>query len=145
MRKVKEYLDKYFYQAPKDSVYYEENSTEEKANGHLCVHGYWQYPKNWKPITNDEFLKSGNWKDYNDIDHMFCSCNNETIQFHIIINNKMVGQYGYLQTYAHLPRNGPDRYGYYQRSTDEEVIRYINQFYQIISRKEKLEKINEIN
>ena len=62
----------------------------------------------------------------------------------IIINAKSVNKYGYLQTYSHLPRIGPDENGYYVRSTDEEVIRYIDSFYKIITRKEKLIKLSEI-
>ena len=62
----------------------------------------------------------------------------------IIINGKSVSKYGYLQTYEHLPRIEPDENGYYVRSTDEEIIQYIDSFYKIISRKEKLIRLNEI-
>lgn len=136
MRKVKDYLDKYFF--PMDEI-----TTEERKNGHLGVFGFWQYPKDYKSITYEE-SKLIDFKNYICPDHIRCFCNNETMTFDISINGKYSGYYGYLQTYAHLPRIGPDEHGYYKRSTDEEVIRYINSFYRIISRKEKLQKLNEI-
>lgn len=140
MRKVKEYLDKYFF--PMD-----EHTIKERKNGHLGVFGNWQYPKNYKSISYEESLLI-DFKNYICPDHIRCFCNNETMTFDISINNKYAGYYGYLQTYEHLPRNGPDKHGYYQRSTDEEVIRYIDSFYQEIAKKEirkrKLQILNEI-
>jgi len=52
--------------------------------------------------------------------------NNETLQLKCQINGEIVRTlYSHLQTYKHLPRGESDENGYYIRSTDEEVIRYI--------------------
>ena len=59
----------------------------------------------------------------------------------IIIDGKSVSDYGYLQTYEHIPRGLPDKLGYYARSTDEEIIHYLDRFYQQIrDRREKIEE-----
>jgi hypothetical protein len=134
MRKVKEYLDEYFY--PDGEI-----STEERKNGHLGVFGCWVYPKGWKPEDWNAGKK--------EIDHIAVSINNETILVdRICINGKYCSKYGYLQTYEHLPRGLPDNNGYYQRSTEEEVVRYIDSYFQILAnqiiRKRKLKILNEI-
>jgi len=127
MIKVKEYLDENF-------ISYIQSSATLKDNGHYNVTGSWGYPKGY-PKTENE-----NW--------IVCHCNNETLQINVIIDGKGAGYYGYLQTYEHLPRNGPDQHGYYVRSTDEEVIRYIDQFYSKINilnvRMLKIKKLKEI-
>ena len=128
MRKVKEYLDKYFFSVGTIE-------TTERSNGHLGVYGCWQYPKDYKSIPHPPAPI---------ISFISCSCNNETLQIHMNINGKPVGYYGYLQTYEHIPRGLSDSHGYYARSTDEEVIKYIDTYYQQITRKEKLQKLNEI-
>jgi hypothetical protein len=46
----------------------------------------------------------------------------------IIIDGKSVSKYGYLQTYEHIPRGEADENGYYRRSTDEEIIRYLSEY-----------------
>ena len=137
MRKVKEYLDEYFY--PEGEI-----STTERTNGHLGVFGTWIYPKNWKPVSNEEFYNGKK-----NSDHITLSVNNETILVdRICINGKYCSKYSYLQTYEHIPRGLPDSNGYYKRSTEEEVIRYIDSYYQIIAkqrmRKRKLKILNEI-
>ena len=55
------------------------------------------------------------------------SCNNETMIFRSFKMNPLVniGHYHYLQTYEHITRGEPDENGYYARSTEEEVIKYI--------------------
>lgn len=128
MIKVKEYLDNNFY--------WEEKSTATlKGHGHYDVQGHWGYPKD-KPITSKGHFTY-------DANYIRCDCNNETIQINVIINGHSAGYYGYLQTYEHLPREGPDINGYYVRSTDEEVIRYIDTFYNMINkrRREKILKL----
>lgn len=136
MIKVKEYLDKYLFQCG-------ECSAEIKSNGRYNVLGCWEYPKDIIKSEQERFY--GNYKNWEPKDQMSFFINNETITIRmIIINGKSVSKYGYLQTYEHLPRIEPDENGYYVRSTDEEIIQYIDSFYKIISRKEKLIRLNEI-
>jgi len=37
-------------------------------------------------------------------------------------------KYHYLQTYEHIPRGEPDKNGYYARSTEEEIIKYLDYY-----------------
>ncbi len=122
MIKVKEYLDKYFH--PK-----EKSTAEIKRDGHYKVFGSWIYP----PLSDENYN--------NNIDSIWCSCNNETLIIHIMINKKFSGFYSYLQTYSHIPRGEVDRYGFYARSTDEEVIKYINMYFLPLLREDKLNTI----
>lgn len=67
--------------------------------------------------------------------------NNGTLLFEELKNQ----HYSYLQTYEHLPRDFQDQWGYYQRSTAEEVIRYITNLHNEIWVDELREKkLNEI-
>lgn len=119
MIKVKEFLDKEF-------ISHYPSTAEIKKNGQYCVHGSWSYPtKEW----NDDF-------------YIGCLSNNETLVFQgIIRNGKGIGLYGYLQTYLHIPRGEPDNYGYYARSTDEEIIQYLKSYMLDRIREEKLSSI----
>jgi len=135
MRKVKEYLDKYYFSDGK-------TKTIEKSNGHLGVIGCWQYPEHIPNYDNYELGKTIIK------DQISLSINNETLLIRmIIINNVSESLYSYLQTYEHIKRGEPDRHGYYARSTDEEIIKYLHSFYLRINKKvlrrEKLNKINE--
>jgi hypothetical protein len=132
MIKVKEYLDRYFYSIDK-------STSILRKNGHYGVFGDWSYPKRENmPIDKYGFFTK-------DANYIKCCCNNETIQIFVIINGKSVGLYSYLQTYEHIPRGEPDSHGYYRRSTDEEVIKYIDGYYQqIYERYKKLKKIKNI-
>ena len=109
MLKVKEYLDEHFSRVGKCTV---------EGNG---VYGSWIYPKGCEP----------------DVDHISLHINNETITNRIYIDGKYVSKYSYLQTYQHIPRGKPDINGYYRRSTDDEVIRYIDSYLQQIKEREK--------
>ena len=134
MIKVKEYLDTYFYQYDGDK-----STATLKSDGHYEVHGYWEYPKGIAKSENDRFKE--NFKNLNDWipkDQMELSINNETLSIRmIIIDGKSVSKYGYLQTYKHISRGLPDDNGYYARSTDEEIIKYLESYYNIIARKRK--------
>ena len=117
MIKVKEWLDKHFYQ-------FDECTSELKSNGHHCVNGTWEYPKGI--IIGDAYrLKEfENLSDWKPKDQLSVTINNETLVIRMfIINGKSVSKYGYLQTYEHIPRGLPDVYGYYRRCTDEEIIK----------------------
>lgn len=142
MIKVKEYLDKKYYS---DGT----NTSSLKSDGHYEVHGGWEYPKG---ITESESIrfqtesKSNpqmiNWVPKNQIT---CSCNNETLQIRmIIIDGKNVTKYGYLQTYKHISRGEPDKNGYYARSTNEEIIRYLDSYFVRIKSKERNWKLKKI-
>jgi hypothetical protein len=75
-------------------------------------------PKNW-----------GEWEYINNLSSLHVTINNETLLLRCKIDDKYIDVlYGYLQTYQHIPRGEPDRNGYYRRSTDEEVIKYINTY-----------------
>lgn len=146
MIKVKEYLDKNFYQCEKCSA-------EIKKNGHYKVFGTWEYPKGISQSERERFNNEAKFdpqmKNWIAKNQMIFSINNETLFIKaIIINNEAVSKYGYLQTYEHIPRVGPDINGYYARSTDEEIIKYIDEFYQKINitdtRKRKLEKLSKM-
>ena len=143
MIKVKEYLDTYFYQVDGDK-----STATLKPNGHYEVHGYWEYPKGIKKSEHDRFEENNfkNYKDWKSKDQMTLSINNETLSIRmIIIDGKDVSKYGYLQTYEHISRGLPDDNGYYARSTDEEIIKYLESYYNIIAkirkRKDKLKKL----
>lgn len=128
MKKVKEYLDTNLFSQG-------ESSCELKKNGHFCVQGHWIYPQNWHGNFGvEEFmnLSQKERKKYKAPDHISVTINNETI----IVGNMSVGgiwsRYHYLQTYEHIPRGEPDKFGYYARSTEDEIIEYIDDFYQKI-------------
>lgn len=126
MIKVKEYLDDNFYRIQKCIV-------ELKSNGHYSIQGTWFYPK-------ECVIQNSNLTDY-----IILNINNETIMFHTIkINGKYEGIYRYLQTYEHLSRNKPDINGYYARSTEQEIINYINSYFFQIKNKERYPKIKKI-
>ena len=67
-------------------------------------------------------------KTHKEGDRFGISCNNETMQFITFKrDDKSFGIYGYLQTYEHISRGEPDDNGYYARSTQEEVIKYLQE------------------
>lgn len=85
-------------------------SIEKKENGHYGLFGEFGYERD--NIT------------------FGVSCNNETMIFKCYskesdLKIKSVGHYHYLQTYKHINRGEPDKNGYYKRSTEDEVIKYI--------------------
>lgn len=138
MIKVKKYLDEHF-------KLMEPSTATLKADGHYSVFGDWIYPfnyKSWKPTIKNkgQYIRDPN------LTVISCSCNNETLLLKMtVIDGESVGIYGYLQTYKHLPRERPDKHGYYEKSTDEEIIKYLDGYYQQINkvsyRKKKIEKI----
>jgi len=143
MIKVKEYLDTYFYQDDEDK-----STATLKSDGHYNVQGYWEYPKGIAKSEEKRFKEDNirDWNSWNPKDQMELSINNETLNIRMfIIDGKSVSKYGYLQTYKHIPRGLPDDNGYYARSTDEEIIKYLESYYNIIARvrqrKEKLKKL----
>jgi hypothetical protein len=117
MLKVKQFLDENFFSL-------EGSTAKLKQNGHYEVHGNWTFPSPDK----EEFLFCDIFNGRVRKNSIWCSCNNETIRIRVSINGKYTGLYDYLQTYEHIPRGEPDTNGYYRRSTDEEVIRYITTY-----------------
>jgi len=145
MYKVMEFLNENLY-AKTDSTY------ELKSNGHYGVFGDWEYPKGISESENiriKEHMKTdptlSKWVSKNRIN---LSINNETLNINgVIINGENAGIYGYLQTYEHIPRHGPDVNGYYSRSTDEEIINYLESrliYFEEYSYKKRRDKINKI-
>lgn len=126
MKKVKEYLDEYFSPIG-------ETSCIIKDNGYYKVSGSWEYPENIhdKFIKSNDFMKLSNEErlKYKSPENISIHINNETIIINTIVDG-IKNKYGYLQTYEHIPRGEPDVNGYYRRSTDEEIIQYIDKFYQ---------------
>lgn len=118
MIKVKEFLDKNFLVVDKSSAYL-------KKNGHHCVTGSWSYPT----------------LEFNDKFYIRCRCNNETLRIDIINPHGKKGIYGYLQTYQHIPRGDADNNGYYLRSTDNEIIKYILSYIIDLEREKKLNQL----
>lgn len=141
MREVKKYLDKNFHII--------ESSLNERSSKDRGVFGHWEYPKGYNDMDRDIINKDGS---FNISDHIICYCNNETIQFRATLNNESILLYGYLQTYPHIPRGEADKNGYYRRSTEDEVIKYIEFLFEKVfkkefdrrKRKKKIIKISEI-
>ena len=147
MIKVKEFLDRHF-------LSFEKSTAEQKSNGHYCVHGHWEYHSLDFYLGEEIIPISENGKIFKNIFYgnelysyqrykfrIRCSCNNETLRIDISENGKLIGHYGYLQTYAHIPRGEPDINGYYARSTDEEIIKYIQSFISDRIRDKKIDSI----
>ena len=137
MLKVKEYLDKYFYSDGTNTI---------SGSG---VSGAWEYPKGIKESERKRFDKNKkndpHIKKWVAKDQISLYCNNETLQIGmVIIDGKSASIYGYLQTYQHIPRGEPDKNGYYARSTDEEVIRYIDGYFVRIKLRERNWKLKNI-
>jgi len=130
MKKIKEYLD---YICGPDS-----NATIElKSNGHYNVQGHWVYPKDYDGNSTNIGAV-----DYTTPDHMVITLNNEKILCGNMSANGKWSIYHYLDLYEHIPRGEPDINGYYQRCTEEEVIRYLDSYYQqILGREKKIKKI----
>jgi hypothetical protein len=141
MKKVKEFLDKYLYLDG-------ESGCELKENGHYNVFGEWHYPKNWSfEVSNENFRTNKQNNKYKSLDHIYVTINNETIIVGNMSFDGIYSKYHYLQTYDHISRGEPDKNGYYKRSTDEEIIKYIKEFYDKIDivekRKRKLKKLSD--
>ena len=135
MKKIKEYLD-FICGEDKESV------LRLKDNGHYECFGYWVYPKNYKGVGLEEWSKLSEEERTIAPDHMIITINNEKILCGNMSANNEWSIYHYLDVYEHLPRGEPDVNGYYQRSTEEEVIKYLDSYYQeILGRKKKLKKI----
>jgi len=124
MREVMNYLDMHLIRES-------EVSCTIKPNGHYNVQGNWSYPPCW----HDEFdfdkfsnLSESERLTYKSSDHASITINNETI----IVGNMSVdgiwSKYHYLQTYEHIPRGEADVNGYYQRSTESEIIKYLKYY-----------------
>jgi len=92
-------------------------------------------PKHW-----------GIWEYWAKESMVHITVNNETLQIRCKIDGKYITtMYGYLQTYKHIPRGEPDKNGYYARSTDEEVIKFINLYLNMVDKKIfRLKKIKNI-
>lgn len=126
MLKVKEYLDKYYKPSP-------DNHTIDRG-----VFGNWIFPKNY--INNNSIFN------ITDIpDRMIININNQTIMLGNIIVKGIKNKYNYLQTYLHLPRNNPDNNGYYGRSTESEIINYLEDYRKQIIKNNKLDRRLKIN
>ena len=50
----------------------------------------------------------------------------------------MCSSFAMDQHQQHIPRGEADEYGYYARSTDEEIIKYISSFLNVRKRDQKL-------
>ena len=96
--------------------------------------------------SSDATSNGGKWEYRKNDSIVYVSINNQTLQLRCKIDGKYIKTlYGYLQTYKHIPRGEPDINGYYTRSTDDEVIRYINVYFKKVDfnffRVKKLKKI----
>ena len=130
MKKVKEYLDANLFLIGESSV-------TEKKNGHYGVQGTWNYPENWYVNFGfDEFYKLSeeDRKNYKCPDHISVTINNETIIVGNISVDGVWSKYHYLQTYEHIPRGEADNNGYYARSTEDEIVKYIDNYFSRIKK-----------
>lgn len=119
MIKVKEFLDENFKH--KETVSY------LKTDGHYYVDGAWLYS-----------IKQSKKIDYKDtpskLDNCInCNCNDETLNINVIIEGKNVNQYNQFTTSLKIERGEADKFGYYKRSTDEEIINYIKHYLNILN------------
>lgn len=131
MKKVKEYLDRNLIRDGKSTCY-------QKDNGHYSVQGSWYYPKEWKQNKIQISFDSSP-------DHIQITINNETIIVgNMSVDNKW-SHYHQLQTYQQIERGLPDDFGYYARSTEDEIIRYIDTFLQKIIENKVKKRINKID
>ena len=115
MKDVKEYLDEFFIPDKNNNIFQVRNKN--------VIIGDWIYEGD-----NDS--------------NVYVTINNETLQLRCKLNGNYIHTlYGYLQTYKHLPRGKADKNGFYKRSTDEEVIRYIKIY---VNKVNKVNKTNEL-
>lgn len=133
MKEVKKYLDSNLFTIGKSSII-------KKKNGHYGVCGSWEYPQNYHLHANSSInkwneLSNEERKNYKAPDHISININNETI----IVGNMSVdgewSKYHYLQTYEHIPRGEADQWGYFARSTEKEIIQYIDSYFKKIKEK----------
>lgn len=131
MKKVKKYLDKNLFCT-------EKSICELKSNGHYGVQGSWVYPKNYDEIYDKYsiLIRQGE-PNLKSPDHICVYINNETIIVGDISVNGIWSKYHYLQTYEHIPRGEADVNGYYQRSTEKEIIKYLDICLKLIKENEK--------
>jgi hypothetical protein len=131
MIKVKEWLDNNLFPIGESTV-------EPRKNGHFGVFGSWMYPKDWKPLGVEVWrqMSPTEQKKATSRDHICLFINNETIVLGNMSADGEWSKYNYLMTYEHIPRGEPDENGYYTRSTDEEIIQYIDGYLQKIKRNE---------
>jgi hypothetical protein len=126
MIKVKEYLDLNFKQIGIISA-------DLKKNGQYNIQGNWQYPLDY--VFNNSIEREIDGR-FITQDHIEITINNETIILaKVLINGIFCSKYHYMQTYLHIPRGEADINGYYARSTDDEIIGYIDGFLKIIQNK----------
>ena len=141
MIKVKEYLDKNLFQTF-------ESTAELKKNGHYCVNGGWEYPKGIREYERKRFEETSNRQNWVHADQMSFTCNNETLSIRMIFcNGEDLTTYSYLQTYEHIPREDDepgDVNGYHRRSTDEEIIRFIDERLKRIKHNLKLDRVEKL-
>ena len=141
MKKVKEYLDSICECIGKSTI-------ELKDNGHYCVHGSWyyypRYPKKIFPMIKYRKYRKNKSIDtaFIDAGHLIININNETIMVGNMRAGAQWSKYHYLQTYEHIPREEPDENGYYKRSTEEEIIQYIDTYYTKIKNIERDGKVD---
>jgi predicted small secreted protein len=121
MIKVKEFLDKNFK--------HKETKSRIKSNGHYFVNGSWIY--NILQTKKLEFKKADKIGYLNNC--ITCICNDEKLQINIIIDGKNVNQYTSFTTSEDVERGEPDEFGYYSRSTDYEIINYIQHYINILN------------
>jgi hypothetical protein len=133
MIKVKEWLDENLHP-------YGETEVKPGYNGHHGVFGAWRYPEDWHGLSKDDTAGLTSEETIERLkhppDHMYIHINNETALVGNMCVNEKWSIYNYIQTYEHIPRGEPDDNGYYARSTDEEVIKYLDGYLQAIKKNE---------
>lgn len=132
MIRVKQYLNNNFF------IMIEPESFQ-KDDGHYYVRGTWGYPRKMaKDILESSKKQSfiGNNKIVVD-NYIGCSCHDETIQIHIVIDGETINEQNIFSTSNEI------NYDNLAKSTEDEIIEYIDKYYNIFN-KRRIEKISKL-
>lgn len=120
MIKVKEFLDTNFK--------HKETLSTIKENGHFYVHGSWVFT-----VKQNKKIEYKNTNLFGLDNCITCSCDDETLRINVIVEGRNINQYNEFTTSMDTERGDPDKFGYYERSTDEEIIQYIQHYIDILN------------
>ncbi len=119
MIKVKEFLDNNFK--------HKETTAELKNDGHYNVKGAWSFRVIQKKKVDFK-------KDIYTLDNCIsCIIKDEVLKINIVKEGKNVNQYDMFTTSMDADREETDDFGYYKRSTDDEIINYIQHYMNILN------------
>lgn len=120
MIKVKEFLDENFR--------HNETTSSLKENGQYNVYGSWIFT-----IKQNKKLDFKSTNVFGLDNCITCRCNNEILHINVIVEGKNITQYNEFTTDLEVERGDPDKFGYFKRSTDSEIIHYIQHYMDILN------------